>query len=111
MGKESKVTRAGRTLHKFLKVLRELKITTFKEYGLAGEKFCTKWLDIGPQGRTERKPRTTSRDMYGSSIFSDAASFWAPDSIAKTKISKRYVNNLCRGCGNKHDVCRCRRKA
>lgn len=94
----------------FMRVLRALKLTSLKEGGLAGNKLQIKYR-LGPLGRTVRKPRTKSYDMYGSSIFSDAQSFWTPEfSPAREKIEKRIEADLCRGCGNQPEECRCKRK-
>ena len=71
-----KAQEAGYAVGEFLKVLRALKLTTKKESLVTGAKFWLKYvMGATPLGRTERKPRTTSTDMYGSSIFNDNASF------------------------------------
>lgn len=93
----------------FFNLLEKLKLTTHKLGKLKPAMFLLKYK-LGPLGRTKRKPRTTSRDMYGSSIFSDSDSFFLEDSPAKKKIRKRIAESLCRGCGNKPNECRCKRK-
>lgn len=87
-----------------------LKLTTYSPGIIRAPMFVLKYK-LGSLGRTERKPRTKSEDMYGSSIFSDNASFWAPDSPAKKKLDKRIAQGLCRGCGNEYSKCRCKRKS
>lgn len=94
----------------FFLVLEKLKLSTYK----LGFKKPGTWLlkyKLGPLGRTQRKPRTISKNMYGSSVSDDFASFWTPDSPAKKKLDKRIANGLCVGCGAEHSNCRCKRKS
>jgi hypothetical protein len=94
---------AAYALGEFMKTLRALKLTKYREYGLAGVRLANTYIGHGLKGRQERKPRTTSHDMGRDTT-------WWPDTIAKKKIEKRLQLGQCRGCGNKPDECRCRRK-